>query len=84
MLHREGQIKIPVEKYDIVRARVYLKPIAGRMNSFNKTIEHQDFYGYGIITGASDSFCNVYLPNRESKLFRKENLIVAIKYKKNK
>ena len=59
MLHREEQIKILVEKYDIVRAKIYLKPIPGRMNSFNKTIEHQDFYGYGIITNASDSFCNV-------------------------
>ena len=74
-----------VEKYDIVRARVYMKPVPGRMNSYNKQAEHRDFNGYALVLGDSNSFCLVYLPNREKQLIRKENLIVVSRLKqKNK
>ena len=69
-----------VEKYDIVIARVYIKALPGRMNSFNKNVNHSDFPGYGIIIESSDSFCLVYLSNRTLKLFKKENLIVVSKF----
>ena len=82
MLHREEQVHIKAEKYDIVRARVYIKSLPGRMNSYNKQVEHKDFNGYALVTGASDSFCTVHLPNRETKLYRNKNLIVVVKYKK--
>ena len=82
MLHREDQKHIDVEIYDIVRARVYMKPLPGRMNSYNKQVEHRDFNGYALVLGCSNSFCSVYFPNREQKLLRKENLIVVSKWKK--
>ena len=81
MLHREEQITMPVEKNDIVRARVYLKPIPGRMNSFSKSVEHKDFDGYAIVIRDSDSYCQLYFPNRTMKLFKKHNLVVVSKYK---
>lgn len=80
MLHREEQLVIPAKKYDIVRARVYLKPIPGRMNSFNKTVEHKDFLGYAIVLELSNSYCQLYFPNRSIKLFKKNNLIVVSKH----
>ena len=83
MLHREDQIHYKAQKYDIVRARVYIKALPGRMNSFNKQVEHQDFSGYALVLGSSDSFCEVYLPNRQTKLFRNKNLIVVSKYEKD-
>ena len=81
MLHREDQIHTEVEKYDIVRARVYMKTLPGRMNSYNKVSEHKDFNGYALVLGYSNSFCLVYFPNREQKLLKKENLIVVSKFK---
>lgn len=81
MLHREAQINSPVEKNDIVRAKVYLKPIPGRMNSFNKSIEQKDFNGYAIVLSSSDSYCQLYFPNRTMQLFKKHNLVVVSKYK---
>ena len=81
MLHREDQTRIKIEKYDVVRARVYMKPVPGRMNSYNKLAQHKDFNGYALVLGYSDSFCLVYFPNREQKLLRKENLIVVAKWK---
>ena len=84
MLHREDQIHIEVEKYDIVRARAYMKPVPGRMNSYNKQAVHRDFNGYALVLGYSNSFCLVYFPNREQKLLRKENLVVVAKWKQIK
>ena len=81
MLHREEQITIKAEKYDIVRARVYLKALPGRMNSFNKQVEHKDFSGFALVLGTSDSFAQIYLPNRTRKLIRVAHLIVVSRIK---
>jgi hypothetical protein len=81
MLHREAQTNPVVEKNDIVRAKVYLKPIPGIMNSFSKSVEHKDFDGYAIVIHDSDSYCQLYFPNRSMKLFKKQNLVVVSKYK---
>lgn len=81
MLHREAQTNAPVEKNDIVRAKVYLKPIPGRMNSFSKSVEHKDFDGYAIVIRDSDNYCQLYFPNRSMQLFKKQNLVVVSKYK---
>ena len=83
MSHSETQLRVEVELYDIVSARIYFKPVAGRMNSFNRTVEHKDFTGFGLVVGKSDSFCLIYLPNRESKLFQIKNLVVASKFNNN-
>ena len=37
MLHREDQIHIKAEKYDIVLAKITTRVSPGRMNSYNKT-----------------------------------------------
>ncbi len=81
MLHREEQITTKAVKYDIVRARVYIKALPGRMNSFNKQVEHKDFDGYAIVLGTSDSFAQVYFPNRARKLIRIANLVVVARLK---
>jgi len=81
MLHREDQVHIKANKYDIVRAKKTVRVVPGVMNSYNKTIEHLDFSGYGLVTGRSDSFAEVYLPNRTRKLLKIENLIVVAKLK---
>ena len=81
MLHREDQVHIKANKYDIVRAKKTVRVVPGVMNSYNKTIEHLDFAGYGLVTGKSDSFAEVYLPNRTRKLLKIENLIVVAKWK---
>ena len=81
MLHREDQVHVKANKYDIVRAKKTVRVVPGVMNSYNKTIEHLDFLGYGLITGKSDSFAEVYLPNRTRKLLKIENLIVVAKWK---
>jgi len=80
-LHREDQILENPCKYDIVRAKKQIKAVAGTMNSYSKQIEFKAFEGYGIITGISESFATVYMPNRTRKLFKKSNLVVTIKYK---
>ena len=84
MLHREDQVHIKANKYDIVRAKKTVRVVPGVMNSYNKTIEHLDFSGYGLVTGKSDSFAEVYLPNRTRKLLKVENLIVVSKWKQIK
>ena len=81
MLHREDQVHIKANKHDIVRAKKTVRVVPGVMNSYNKTIEHLDFTGYGLVTGRSDSFAEVYLPNRTRKLLKIENLIVVAKWK---
>ena len=81
MLHREAQTNMAVEKNDIVRAKVYLKPIPGRMNSFSKSVEHKDFHGYAIVLDETDSYCQLYFPNRTMQLYKKHNLVVVSKYK---
>lgn len=81
MLHREDQVHIKANKYDIVRAKKTVRVVPGVMNSYNKTIEHLAFLGYGLVTGRSDSFAEVYLPNRTRKLLKIENLIVVAKWK---
>ena len=81
MLHREEQIQVEAKLYDIVRARVYIKALPGRMNSFNKQVEHKDFNGFALVLGTSDSFAQIYLPNRTRKLIRVKNLIVVSKWK---
>ena len=81
MLHREDQVHIKANKYDIVRAKKHIRVLPGTMNSYNKTVEHLDFIGYGLVTGKSDSFAEVYLPNRTRRLLKIENLIVVAKWK---
>jgi len=82
MLHREDQLHIKAQTADIVRARVYIKALPGRMNSFNKQVEHKDFDGYALVLGTSDNFAQIYLPNRTRKLLNIKNLIVVAKWKK--
>ena len=84
MLHREEQIQVKAMQYDIVRAKVYIKALPGRMNSFNKQVEHKDFNGYALVLGTSDSFAQVYFPNRTRKLLRIANLIVVSRIKIDK
>ena len=84
MLHREDQIKTPIEIYDIVSAVSYCKRIPGRMNSYNKKIDgFKEFEGYALVLGSSDSFAKLYFPNRETKIMKKSFIKVAIKYKQN-
>ena len=40
MLHREDQVHVKANKYDIVRAKKTVRVVPGVMNSYNKTIEH--------------------------------------------
>ena len=82
MLHREDQVHIKANQYDVVRSKKTVRVVPGVMNSYNKTIEHLDFSGYGLVTGKSDNFAEVYLPNRTMKLLKIENLIVVAKWKK--
>lgn len=81
MLHREDQVHIKAMQYDIVRSKKTVRVVPGVMNSYNKTIEHLDFSGYGLVTGKSDTFAEVYLPNRTRKLLKIENLIVVARWK---
>lgn len=70
------------DRYDIVRAKIEWYATPGRMNSYNKQVETKAFEGYAIVLNASESFANVYLPNKTQKLIMKKNLVVIIKYKK--
>ena len=79
MLHREDQIHIKARKYDIVRAKKHIRVLPGTMNSYNKTVEHLDFTGYGLVLDVSNSFAHVYLPNRTRILLKSEHLIVVSK-----
>ena len=81
MLHREDQIYIEANQYDIVSSKIYARVVAGRMNSYNKTVDHKDFEGYALVTGRSGTFAEVYLPNRTRKLLKVSNLIVVSKWK---
>ena len=81
MLHREDQIHISASKYDIVRAKITTRVIAGRMNSYNKTIDHKEFEGYALVLGNSDNFAEIYLPNRTRKLIKLSELIIVSKWK---
>ena len=82
MLHRNDQVyKLPL-KYDIVKSKITIRVVPGVMNSYNKQIEEKCFEGYGLVSGHSENFATVYLPNRERKLIKRENLIVVIEYKK--
>lgn len=84
MLHREDQIKTPIEMYDVVSAMPYSKRVPGVMNSYNKKIDgYKEFEGYALVLGESESFAKLYFPNRETKLMKKSFIKVAIKYKKN-
>ena len=77
MLHREDQIHIAPDMYDVVRAKISTRVVPGVMNSYNKTIQHKDFEGYALVTGRSNTFAEVYLPNRTRKLLTIDNLIVV-------
>ena len=81
MLHREEQVHLKAKQYDIVRAKKTIRVLAGTMNSYNKTVEHVEFYGYALILGVSNSFAQIYLPNRTRKLIKIENLIVVSRIK---
>lgn len=81
MLHREDQIQIKANQYDVVRSKKTLRVMSGVMNSYNKTIERTDFEGYGLILDLSESFAHVYLSNRTRKLLKIDNLIVVAKWK---
>ena len=84
MLHREDQIKMDIETYDIVTAISHIKRLPGRMNSYNKIIkDYKEFEGYALVLGASESYAQIYFPNRERKLIKKSLIKVAIKFKKN-
>jgi hypothetical protein len=69
-----------INKYDIVISKPVIRHLRGRMNTYNKTAESKEFYGYGIVTGVSKSYVGVYLPNKAVKIFRKINLKVVYKY----
>ena len=84
MLHREDQVHTKAKKYDIVRAKKHIRVLPGTMNSYNKTVEHLDFIGYGLVLDTSESFVHVYLPNRTRKLLKIDHLIVVSKWKQNK
>ena len=82
MLHREDQIKVKVEIYDVVSSIPYIKRLPGRMNSYNKTVEgYKEFEGYALVLGASDSYAQLYFPNRERKLVKTSLIKVVIKSK---
>ena len=82
MLHREDQIGKKIEIYDLVLAKSYVKRLPGRMNSYNKKIDnYKEFEGYALVLGESDSFAQLYFPNREKRLIKKSLIEVAIKYK---
>ena len=82
MLHREPQIKKPIEMYDIVSAIPYIKRLPGRMNSYNKKVDdYKEFEGYALVLNSSESFAKLYFPNRETKLIKTSLLKVAIKFK---
>ena len=84
MLHREEQIQTKAEKHDIVRAKKSIRVLPGRMNSFNKQVEYKAFNGYALVLGTSDTFAQVYFPNRERKLIKVQDLIVVSEWKKIK
>ena len=84
MLHREEQTHLEPNQYDVVRSKKTIRVLPGTMNSYNKTVEHKDFEGYGLVTGRSDTFVEVYLPNRTRKLLRVKNLIVVSAWKQIK
>jgi hypothetical protein len=83
MFHREDQVIIKANQYDVVRSKKTLRVMSGVMNSYNKTVERTDFDGYGLVLDLSDSFAHVYLPNRSRKLLKISNLIVVAKWNKN-
>jgi hypothetical protein len=72
-----------IERYDIVISKLSVKHLRGSMNRYNQVIQTKEFYGFGIITGASNTFAGVYLPGKSIKLFKKINLVVVCKYNKN-
>lgn len=80
MLHREDQVHIEAKKYDIVRSKKHIRVLPGTMNSYNKTVEHTDFSGYGLVLDISETFAHVYLPNRSKKLLKIDHLIVVSKW----
>ena len=81
MLHREPQLKKPIDKYDIVVAIPHIKRLPGRMNSYNKQIAgYKEFEGYALVLGGSESYVQLYFPNRERKIIKKSLIRVAIKY----
>lgn len=84
MLHREEQIHLKAAQYDVVRAKKTIRVLPGTMNSYNKTVEHVDFYGYALVLDVSNSFAQIYLPNRTRKLLKIENLIVVSAWKQIK
>ena len=55
MLHREDQVHIKANQYDIVRSKIHVRVVPGVMNSYNKTVKHKDFEGYGLVTGKSEA-----------------------------
>jgi hypothetical protein len=81
MLHRDDQVHIKAKKYDIVRAKKHIRVLPGAMNSYNKTVEHIEFPGYGLVIDTSENFAHVYLPNRTRKLLKIDYLIVVSKWK---
>ena len=81
MLHREEQIHVKAKKYDIVRSKKHIRVLPGTMNSYNKTVEHLDFHGFGLVLNTSETFAHVYFPNRTIKLLNSKYLIVVAKWK---
>lgn len=76
MLHREDQIHVKAKKHDLVKAKKHIRVLPGTMNSYNKSVEHVEFNGYGLVLDVSKSFAHVYLPNRTRKLLKIDQLIV--------
>mgnify|MGYP001385939901 CR=1 FL=1 len=83
MLHREDQIHVKADKYDIVRAAKSVRVLPGTMNSYNKTVDYYPFEGCALVLGVSKSYAQIYLPNRERKLIQVEKLIVVSSWKTN-
>ena len=69
-----------IKKYDIVRGKQYTKWIGGRMNSYNKSIDHKEFEGYALVLNTSETFVHLYFPNRETRLIKKSLLELIIKF----
>lgn len=72
-----------IEKYDIVTSKKMKRIIAGKMTSFNRHAT-KAFDGFALVLGASESFCAIYSIKTGKLLVRKEDLKIALKFKKNK
>ena len=67
------------KKYDLVAAKQIIKLARGRMNTYDQSYTFKAFDGYGIVLGASNNFVQIYLPNREKKLLKHNEIVVVNK-----